>query len=186
LEVFDKNPHGETSHEIECTVVIHDIANPLAAGVDITAMSKTYSYDIDGPGHANPLAAGVDITAMSKTYSYDIDGPGHADPLAAGVDITAMSKTYSYDIDGPGHIAPHYFQDVQYLLKHARFIGEREVYETVTIFNYPQVRDLAIQMRADAVQILKDQFERLYLPSQLGLSLRNEQRLLSQYTKKEV
>jgi glutamyl-tRNA reductase len=134
LEVFDKNPHGETSHEIECTVVIHDIANPLAAGVD----------------------------------------------------ITAMSKTYSYDIDGPGHIAPHYFQDVQYLLKHARFIGEREVYETVTIFNYPQVRDLAIQMRADAVQILKDQFERLYLPSQLGRSLRNEQRLLSQYTKKEV
>ena len=132
LEFFDKTPHGETSHEIECTVVIHDIA----------------------------------------------------DPLAAGVDITAMSKTYSYDIDGPGHIAPHYFQDVQYLLKHARYLGERSVYRSVTIFNYPQVRDLAIQMRADAVQILKDQFKSLHLPSQLGRSLRNEQRLLSRHTNK--
>lgn len=80
-----------------------------------------------------------------------------ANPLTT-VHISHQNNTCTFPIYGPGHIAPHYFQDVLYLLSHARFIGPREIYKPITIFNYTWARDLAIKMRADAVQILKDKF----------------------------
>ncbi len=92
--------------------------------------------------------------------------------------------TCTYQAWGPEHTASHYFQDVQHLLKHARFIPEKQIYRSVTVYNYSKVRDLSILMRADAVEILKDEFKRLHPPSQLSHSLRNEQRLLGQHTKK--
>lgn len=88
-----------------------------------------------------------------------------ANPLST-VHITTESKTCTFSIYGPGHKAPHYFQDVLYLLSHAKFISPREIYKPVTIFNYAEVRDLAIQMRADAIQILKDKFK--FLPNSLS------------------
>lgn len=79
-------------------------------------------------------------------------------PLST-VHISSKEKTCTFHIYGPGHTAPHYFQDVLYLLSHAKFISEKEIHKPVTIFNYASIRDLAITMRADAVQILKDKFK---------------------------
>ena len=78
----------------------------------------------------------------------------------ASVEISTGDEVCSYKIYGPGHIASHYFQDVKYLLKQARFISDEDFHTPISIYNYSQVRDCAISMRSSAVGILKREFEK--------------------------